>query len=141
MTGQRERLTARLALVFSAGAAGGLTNSLAVWLCGLLGVTGALGVAIAPTLSPEWLYPRMVWGGLWGVLFLIPACLGHPLLKGLLLSLGPTIVQLWVVFPFKASKGLMGLDLGTATPLFVLLFNAVWGLTAATIVMVSSKSR
>jgi len=26
---------------------------------------------------------------------------------------------------------LLGLDLGTLTPLFVLFFNAIWGLTAA----------
>ena len=34
------------------------------------GVTALFGVAIAPTLTPTWLYPRIVWGGLWGFLFL-----------------------------------------------------------------------
>ena len=28
-------------------------------------------------------------------------------------------------------KGLMGLDLGSLTPLAVIVFNAIWGLTAA----------
>jgi hypothetical protein len=51
--------------------------------------------------------------------------------KGLIFSLGPTLVQLFVVFPMKANKGVMGLDLGLFTPLFVVVFNAIWGWTAA----------
>jgi hypothetical protein len=51
--------------------------------------------------------------------------------QGLLLSLGPTLVQLFIVFPLKADKGVMGLDLGVFTPLVVIFFNAVWGLVAA----------
>jgi hypothetical protein len=31
----------------------------------------------------------------------------------------------------KANKGVMGLDLGALTPLAVVVFNAVWGVTAA----------
>lgn len=120
----------KLSLVFAAGALGGLVNSLAVWAFGLLGLTTALGVAIAPALTPAWLYPRLVWGGMWGVLFLIP--LHQPWWRrGLLFSLGPTLVQLLVVFPLKAGKGMAGVELGALTPLFVLFFNAVWGLAAA----------
>lgn len=121
----------RTMLVFSAGAAGGLANSLAVWLFGLIGITGALGVAIAPALTPEWLYPRLVWGGIWGVLFLIPQPGGPWWLRGLVFSLGPSLVQLLIVFPVKTPAGMFGLGLGALTPVFVLLFNAVWGLTAA----------
>jgi hypothetical protein len=39
--------------------------------------------------------------------------------------------MLFIVFPIKAGKGVMGLELGLLTPVFVLIFNAVWGLTAA----------
>ena len=46
-------------------------------------------------------------------------------------SLGPSLVQLFVVFPVKTEQGVLGLGLGALTPVFVLLFNAVWGLTAA----------
>jgi hypothetical protein len=31
----------------------------------------------------------------------------------------------------KAHKGVMGLTLGTLTPAFVFLYNAIWGLVAA----------
>ena len=123
--------TARsLSLYFAAGALGGLANSLVVWLFGELGVTAALGVSIAPALSPGWLYPRIVWGGIWGALFILPMEMGW-VQRGLLYSLGPSAVQLFIVFPVKAGKGLFGLELGALTPVFVLFFNAVWGLVAS----------
>ena len=121
----------RLSELFTAGALGGLINGLAVWLFGAIGITGALGVNIAPQMSPPFLYPRMVWGGIWGLAFLLPFLKNSLYLKGLILSLGPTLVQLFVVFPFKAQKGAMGMDLGVLTPLFVIFFNAVWGIVAA----------
>lgn len=121
----------QLSAVFAAGCLGGLINSIAVWLFGSIGITSALGVKIAPTLSAAWLYPRIVWGGIWGVLFLLPIFGNKMVLRGLLFSLGPTLIQLLVVFPIKANKGLMGFDLGLLTPAFVVFFNAVWGLTAA----------
>jgi hypothetical protein len=121
----------KLSIVFSAGALGGLVNSLTVWIFGRLGITKAFGVAIAPAFTPKWLYPRVVWGGIWGLLFLLPVFKNHPFLQGLIFSLGPTLIQLFVVFPEKAHKGIMGLELGTLTPLFVLFFNAVWGVVAA----------
>lgn len=118
-------------LAFTAGCLGGLTNSIAVWVFGAVGITTALGVAIAPSITPAWLYPRLVWGGIWGALFLLPFLKGSCVRRGLVYSLGPSLVMLFVVFPVKLGKGMMGLDVGTLTPVFVLIFNAVWGLTAA----------
>jgi hypothetical protein len=120
-----------LTKVFSAGCLGGLTNSLAVWIFGVIGITTALGVEIEPDLTAEWLYPRIVWGGIWGVLFLLPVMRDSCVLRGLIYSIGPSLVMLFVVFPYKAGEGVMGMDLGTLTPVFVLIFNAVWGVTAA----------
>ena len=120
-----------LSMVFAAGCLGGLINSLVVWLSGDLGITSTLGVKIAPQLSAPWLYPRIVWGGIWGLLFLIPLIKNRYLWRGVLFSLGPTIVQLFVIFPMQANKGIMGIDLGLLTPVLVFVFNAIWGLTAA----------
>ena len=106
-------------------------NSLAVWIFGEIGLTSTLGVKIAPQLSAPWLYPRIVWGGIWGLVFLLPLLQKRFLYRGLFFSLGPTIVQLFIVFPMKAGQGMMGLDLGLLTPLLVIVFNAIWGLTAA----------
>jgi hypothetical protein len=127
-------LLREVAIAFSAGSFGGLTNSLTVWLFGLIGIPLLLGVKIAPALTPAWLYPRLVWGGLWGFLFLLPiyALSRKPFwVRGLWLSLVPTLVQLLLVFPIKDGRGLLGLSLGVLTPLFVLLFNAVWGFSTA----------
>ncbi|PCI43208.1 MAG: hypothetical protein COB41_07715 [Proteobacteria bacterium] len=121
----------KLLIFFAAGCLGALANSLAVWLFGYYSITSSLGVSIAPTLSADWLYPRIVWGGLWGLLFILPMLQSRLLLKGAVLSLFPTAVQLFVVFPMMAHKGVAGLDLGLLTPLVVLFFNWVWGVVAA----------
>jgi hypothetical protein len=124
-------LSKNISMVFAAGCLGGLVNSLAVWAFGDLGINAALGVRIAPALTTQWLYPRIIWGGIWGLLFLLPLMRNRILSRGIILSLGPTLVQFFVVFPLKAGKGYMGLDLGTLTPLLVFIFNAIWGIATA----------
>jgi hypothetical protein len=57
-------LLKRVSVYFSAGAFGGLVNGLGAWFLGKAGVTAALGVSIAPALSPSMLYQRVVWGGI-----------------------------------------------------------------------------
>lgn len=121
----------RVGNCFAAGALGGLANALAVWLAGAAGLTLALGVKIAPALSAALIYQRMVWGGIWGLTLLLPLLRGSVFWRGLVFSLGPTAVQLLVVFPYQAGMGLYGLELGALTPGFVVLFNAVWGWLAA----------
>jgi hypothetical protein len=123
------KLLRRTSVYFSAGAAGGLANGVCVWFFGSAGITSSLDVNIAPALTPEMLYHRIVWGGIWGLAFLLPLAVRSPLVRGFLYSLGPTFAQLFIVFP-DAGRGMMGLELGTLTPAFVLFFNAVWGLTA-----------
>ena len=131
----------KLSLYFSAGALGGLTNSLAVWFCGLSGINELVGVTIAPTLSPAWLYPRIVWGGIWGcIFFFVKTQKTISISKAFLVSLAPSLVQLLIVFPFKASKGYLGLELGVMTPVMVLIFNFVWGITAISVLRVSTET-
>jgi len=129
-----------LSLVFVAGCVGGVLNSLVVWNFGNLGVNAALGVKIAPQLTPAWLYPRIVWGGIWGFLFLLPILRRSVISRGLLYSLGPSLVlyslgpslvMFFIVFPMKAKKGMFGLALGDMTPVLVLFFNAIWGVAAS----------
>ncbi|EHJ48890.1 hypothetical protein DFW101_2888 [Solidesulfovibrio carbinoliphilus subsp. oakridgensis] len=121
----------RVGACFSAGVFGGLCNAVIVWLAGASGLTAAMGVAIAPAMTTGYLYPKLVWGGLWGLLFVPRLLTGSIFWRGLLYSLGPTLVQSLVVFPVQAQKGLFGLDLGPMTPLLVVLANAVWGFAAA----------
>ena len=121
----------QVSLTYAAGSVGALVNSLAVWVFGVAGITTALGVNIAPPLTKAFLYPRLVWGGVWGLLFLVASFRNAPVLRGILFSIPPTLVQLFVVFPYSLGKGHMGLQLGTLTPLFVVFFNVIWGIVAA----------
>lgn len=125
------QLIQRMSLAFASGCVGGLLNSLVLWFFGARGINQLLGVKLAPELTPAFLYPRLVWGGLWGLLFLLSWRSQNIFRQGLIYSLGPTLGQLFLVFPYKANKGLLGLELGLLTPLLVLLLNAVWGLGTA----------
>ena len=118
-------------LAFAAGAVGALLNSLAVWAAGHYGLTARVGVAIHLSCSAAWLYPRIVWGGLWCLLLLLPLAPGRTLIRGLVVSLGPSLAQLLFFFPQQTSHGLGGLGLGLLTPVAVLIFNAIWGISAA----------
>lgn len=121
----------RIAVAFAAGTAGGLATAITLWLFGVLGITGAFGVALAPALAPGFLYHMMIWGGIFGFLFLLPFLTGSVVLRGLLYGLAPSIVQCLIVFPVKADAGMLGLGLGALTPVFVLIFNSVWGIVTA----------
>jgi len=48
----------KLSLVFASGAFGALVNSTVLWLFGRAGITAELGVKLAPSFTPAWLYPR-----------------------------------------------------------------------------------
>jgi hypothetical protein len=120
-----------VSLTYAAGALGGLANGLVIWLFGLVGINQLLGVALAPQLATPFIYNKLVWGGIWGWLFLLPfPRLTYPS-RGLIYSLAPSLVQIFIVFPLAAHKGVGGIELGYLTPLFVLFFNAVWGLVTA----------
>ena len=121
----------KLLICFAAGCLGALANSLTVWAFGEYGINKQLGVAMAPALTTAWLYPRIVWGGIWGFLFVLPFLNTRLITKGALISLFPTLLQLFVIFPLQAKKGYFGLELGLYTPVLVTFFNLIWGVAAA----------
>jgi hypothetical protein len=115
--------------VLLAGALGGLTNSLVVWSLGALGVTPALGFSMAPELSFEWLFRRVFASALWGIIFLIPIYKNAPVKKGAVLSILPWLSSALVVFPMRMDVGFFGLGFGIGTPVWTLVFAAVWSIT------------
>lgn len=121
----------KLLIYFSAGCTGGLAYSVAVSIVGDLGITSALGVSFHHGLSASWVYSRVVWGGIWGLLFFLSLSRSNLFLKGTILSLLPTAFQLFVVFPLFTSRGIGGFDLGLLTPLVILFFNWLWGVVTA----------
>lgn len=121
----------RVSRCFVGGVVGGLANSVAVWLAGAIGATGMLGGSLAPVFTASWLYPRLVWGGLWGLLFLLPTSRMPTWARTAVFSLPPTLVQLFVIFPANPPAGSLGLGLGAVTPVVVLLANWLWAFVAA----------
>jgi hypothetical protein len=116
--------------VILAGIIGGLVNSIGIWGFGALGINQALGFNMVPELTAPWLMPRLISSGLWGLLFLLPFWPDALIRKGAVLSIGPLLLMLFMVFP-KMGAGLLGLQLGNTAPLFALFFSLVWGVTAA----------
>ena len=112
------------------GALGALVDSIDVWVLGKLGVLALLGVGLKPEFTAGWLYPRLVWGGLWGLLLVLPFLKNRVLPRGMLMSLAPTAMVWFVMFPVMG-KGMLGLGFGLLTPLVVLLLNFIWGMVAA----------
>ncbi len=126
------RSAALFATTFTAGLLGALCNSLAAHFAGVWGLTAMLGVNLHPPLTAQWLYPRLVWGGIWGLAYFFtigrPRTRRHWVRKGLWVSLLPSAVQLFVIFPNTTPHGMFGLGLGMLTPLVVIVLNAIWGL-------------
>jgi hypothetical protein len=123
-------MTRTLSLCFASGAVGGLARAFALWVLAQLGVLSALGVGLGASLSMGALYPRIVWGGLFGAVFLLPVK-GGTARRGLLLSLVPALFELFVVLPYWQGRGMLGVELGALTPVVVLAANAVWGLATS----------
>ncbi len=128
-----------LSFAFSAGCIGALFKCLAEWSCSTSEVTNHFNVKLNPTFSLEWLYPRIIWGGLWAFLFLLPYLRRSYFFRGLLYSLIPSAVTILFVLPFCDNQGFMGAKLGDLTPIFILSYNAIWGITSGLWLQVVEK--
>ncbi len=127
---------------YLAGSVGAFINSMTVWLFGASGISAALSVSIQPKIEPSWLYPRLVWGGLWGLsYFLIKGKFKNRTLEAFVFSLPPTLVQLFLVFPYKAHKGFLGAELGNLTWALVILFNLIWALMTLFLIKRGTSAR
>lgn len=89
-----------------------------------------IGVSLKPKLTPDWLYPRLIWGGLWALLLLLPILKAKTVLRGIIFSLLPSAVTLCYIFP-EMGKGLLGLKYGTLTPLLIVISGFVYGMIAS----------
>ena len=124
------QFTKRLSAAFTGGAIGALVDSINIWILGHKGITAMLGIGIKPRFTTQWLYPRMVWGGIWALLLILPVLKDRTISRGMLFSLAPSAMMLFVVFP-DMGKGMYGLRFGTLTPLLVLLLNFIYGIVAS----------
>lgn len=115
---------------FTGGAIGGLVDSLNITILGRTGISDLLGVGMKPEFTAPWLYQRMVWGGIWMLLLLLPLWEKRTVLRGCLFSLFPSAMMLFMVLP-DMGKGFLGLGFGTLTPVVVIGLNCIYGVVAA----------
>jgi len=118
-----------LIFVFIAGALGGFTSGVLVWLFGAIGLTPATGFNMTPDLSFGWMSGRVFASGVWGIIFLIPVYNASALKKGALLGILPWLSSILYVLPFKLNAGWLGLEMGYGTPLWTLFFGVFWGVS------------
>jgi hypothetical protein len=72
----------------------------------------------------------MIWGGLWMLLLLLPVLKQRIALRGMLFSLLPSAMMLFVVLP-SMGKGMFGLGFGTLMPVVVVGLNFLYGIVAS----------
>lgn len=123
------RPAALISVCFCAGMLGALITVAAVSVWELLGLPDLGAYTLRPLLAPAGLYPRLIWGGLWGVLYFFTIGSArtrkHWIQKGLLISLLPTLYYL--VFSLPEQLG-SGLELSFIAPVIVIVLNLFWGI-------------
>jgi hypothetical protein len=115
---------------FTGGVVGGLANASALWAVVTLAIRWK-GYGFVPDFPPNWVHARILWGGIWGLLFLMPGGRKRPVLRGLVISVAPSVCQLLAVYPLQIPPGLFGMVLNKFTPVGVVCFNLVWGIVAS----------
>lgn len=119
-------------LAFTAGALGALANRILIWVLGVMAVVPPTHFGFpVPMPTKLWLYTAIVWGGLWGFLFLIPWRASW-WLRGIVLGFGPSLGVWLVIYPYVAHAGFFGLSHGIGALVIPFLANnIVWGLVAS----------
>ena len=120
----------KISAAFTGGALGGFVDSFNIWAMGKIGISDMIGLAMKPEFNAPWLYQRMVWGGIWMLLLLLPLMKNRTIVRGMLFSLLPSAMMLFFVLP-SMGKGMLGLGFGMITPLVVIGLNLVYGIVAA----------
>ena len=120
----------KISSAFAGGALGGLVDSCNIWLVGKMGISDLVGLTMKPEFSASWLYPRMIWGGIWMLLLVLPLLRDKVLIRGCLFSLLPSAMMLFFVLP-GMGKGVLGLGFGSVTPFIVIGLNCIYGMVAA----------
>lgn len=128
------KFVGNLLQVFAAGAIGGFLQTLLIWVVGVLGLFTLFQLPLKFELNLAWFYQRITWGGLWGLLFLIPLLQSVPHWKrGLIFGIFPALASLLIFLPFKDGHGYLGLNLGVMMPVVVVAFGLIWGMIAGSL--------
>lgn len=115
---------------FAGGALGALIDSFNIWAMGKVGISDLIGITMKPDFTAPWVYKRMVWGGLWMFLLLLPVMKDRIVLRGMAASLVPSSMMLFMVLP-SMGKGMFGIGFGSLMPMVVVGLNFIYGIFAS----------
>ncbi len=124
------KLIRNISGAFTGGVLGALLDSFNIWAMGKAGISDLIGITMKPEFTAPWAYKRMIWGGIWMLLLLIPILNSRTILRGMLVSLVPSAMMLFVVLP-SMGKGVYGLGFGTLMPVVVIALNFIYGAFAS----------
>ncbi|MCB2181057.1 MAG: hypothetical protein KQH63_03400 [Desulfobulbaceae bacterium] len=124
------QLMRKISGAFTGGALGALLDSFNIWGMGKIGMSDFIGIAMKPEFTAPWAYKRMIWGGIWMLLLLLPIMKNRVVLRGMLLSLAPSAMMLFMVLP-SMGKGMFGLGFGNLMPVVVVGLNFIYGIFAS----------
>ena len=119
-----------VSLAFTGGAIGAFIDSFNIWFMGQSGISDLIGISMQPEFAAPWVYKRMIWGGIWMLLLLIPVLKSRIYQRGMLFSLAPSAMMLFMVLP-SMGKGMLGLGFGTLMPVVVIGLNFIYGIIAS----------
>ncbi len=115
---------------FTGGALGAFIDSFNIWFMGKIGLSDLIGITMKPEFTAPWLYKRMIWGGIWMLLLLLPVMKNRIYLRGMACSLVPSAMMLFLVLP-SMGKGMFGLGFGPLMPGVVIGLNFIYGMFAS----------
>ncbi|MFH0965359.1 MAG: hypothetical protein V2A58_15270 [Planctomycetota bacterium] len=121
----------KASLAFASGCFAAIALTFVVWGLRKLAFSASAAGKFAAVFPALGVYRRVVWGGIWGFLFVLPALRGSILLRGVLFGLAPAVVHLFYVLPYRLDKGMLGLEMGQLTPIFVIVMGLAWGVLCA----------
>jgi hypothetical protein len=121
----------KLSLAFAGGVVGGVVQSLIIVALSEFAFFQLIGTDFKVLLNLPYLYQRATWGGLWGLLFVIPILTGwHHRQRGLVFAAGPAAASFLYFLPILDHKGWFGLGVGLVWPVVVIVFALIWGFVA-----------
>ncbi len=124
------KLLRNMSLAFTGGAIGAFIDSVNIWLMGTSGISDLIGISMKPALTTPWLYKRMIWGGIWMLLLMLPLMKNRICLRGMLASLAPSAMMILVVLP-AMKPGDFGTGFGLLMPGVVIILNFIYGMVAS----------
>lgn len=118
------RLFRQLSLAFAAGGVGVIALVAAMWILKESGALASLGLRPPSPRMPDFLYSRIVWGGIWALLFVLPIMSRQWLLRGLIVGALASIASIFYFNPAWKSAPF-------AFVILIFVANSIWGAVAA----------